>query len=121
MSKNSTFLSVDPKLTDAETSMKQTIQSDHFGQLLLSHVDMCYSVALALTRNPYDARELSREVLIKAWYLRGNVRAQTSIKMKLLTALREEFLQHYRGDLRHIIRETEWNTERASLEVQGAS
>lgn len=64
MSKTSTLVSVDPKLTDAEASLKQTQQADRFGQLLLSHVDMCYSVALALTRNPYDARNLSREVLI---------------------------------------------------------
>lgn len=120
MSKKSTLLSVDSKVTDADSTMKQTIQSDHFGQLLLSHVDMCYSVAFALTRNPYDARDLSREVLIKAWHLRGDAGAETNIKMKLLTALREEFLQHYRKDLRHIVREIEWNTERASLEVQGA-
>ena len=120
MSKESTVGSVHPKRTDAKAAMKQTQEADRFEQLLLTYVEMCYSVALALTRNPYDAQDLARAVVIAAWHLRGNAGARTNIKMKLLTALREEFLHHYGRDLRHIARGKEWNAEKSVLKVQGA-
>lgn len=72
---------------------KRTIS---FEQTLLSYVEMCYGVALALTRNPEDARNLTRETLVCVWHLRDRADAQSRIKETLLKVLRERFLQFYR-------------------------
>lgn len=76
--------------------MKQAEQADAFEQVLLSHTEMCYSVAFALTRNPVRARNLTRNVLTWAWHLRRSADSGKDIKKKLLTALRETFLKDYR-------------------------
>ena len=76
--------------------MNQAKQAETFEQILLAHTAMCYSVALALTRDPYQARDLTREVVTCAWGLRDTANAKTRIKTKLLTALRGRFIQHYR-------------------------
>jgi len=76
--------------------MKSAGQAESFEQILLSYVDMCYAVALALTRNPYDARDLTREVVTWAWLLRDRADCRRGIKRKLLAALRERFLQNCR-------------------------
>ncbi|MFA6242990.1 MAG: hypothetical protein WC655_18765 [Candidatus Hydrogenedentales bacterium] len=76
--------------------MNQAVPAESFEQILLSHVDMCYSVALALTRNPSDAIELTRDVVMWAWLRRDSADGGSRIKRKLLSALRERFLQHYR-------------------------
>ena len=71
------------------TQAQQTETSD---QVLLSYVEMCYSVALTLTRNPDRAQELAGSVLTAAWHSRDTVLDKRDIKWNLLTALREEFL-----------------------------
>ncbi len=76
--------------------MKQAEQADAFEQILLSHTEMCFSVALALTRNPVRARNLTRNVLTWAWHLRGRADSDKDIKKKLLTTLRESFLKDCR-------------------------
>ncbi len=75
--------------------MRKPDPAESFEQILLDHVGMCYSVALTLTRDAYDARELTQEVVTWAWHLRGTANGTTGIKMKLLTALRERALQQY--------------------------
>ena len=67
-------------------------QSEVFEQILLSHAEMCYSVALALTRDPDRAQELARHVLTDAWHLRESAEGRAHIKKKLLTGLRQRFL-----------------------------
>ncbi|MBI5091842.1 MAG: hypothetical protein HZB26_05280 [Candidatus Hydrogenedentes bacterium] len=76
--------------------MKQATQVESFERALLAHVEVCYSVALALTRDPYDARDLTRDVVTWAWNRRKSADGNTGIKRKLLTALRARFLQDYR-------------------------
>jgi DNA-directed RNA polymerase specialized sigma24 family protein len=75
--------------------MKQTEQVDTFEQVLLSYTEMCYSVALALTRNPGRAQNLTRNVLTWAWHLRGSTDGEKNIKKKLLIAMRKTFLKDY--------------------------
>ena len=41
-------------------------RSAEFDQLVLSHLDMLYAVALKLTRNPSDAQDLTQNTLLKA-------------------------------------------------------
>jgi len=75
--------------------MKQAEQVEAFEQVLLSYTEMCYSVALALTRNPDRAQDLTRNVLMWAWHLRGSADGEKDIKKKLLIALRKTFLKDY--------------------------
>ena len=75
--------------------VQQAKQRAELEQVLLSYVDMCYSVAFALTRNPHRAQDLARYALTRAWHMRDNVDAKRNIKRHLLKALRERFLQHY--------------------------
>jgi DNA-directed RNA polymerase specialized sigma24 family protein len=72
---------------------KQTEPAEVFEQVLLSHAEMCYSVALALTRNPEHAQELARRILTGAWQLRDSAAGRKDIKMKLLAALRKRYLK----------------------------
>ena len=74
--------------------MKQAEHAETFEEVLLLHTKMCYSVALALTRDPHRARDLTRHVLTSAWELRDSARSE-DVKRKLLEALRERFLQDY--------------------------
>jgi DNA-directed RNA polymerase specialized sigma24 family protein len=69
--------------------------AEPFEEVLLAYVDMCYSVALALTRDAYDARELTQDVMTWAWYFRDTENGTADIKMKLLRALREKSLQRH--------------------------
>lgn len=69
---------------------------ESFEQVLLSYVDMCYVAARALTRNPDEARNLTREVLVSTWYRQDNRTAGADIKGELLSTLRNKFLQNYR-------------------------
>ena len=76
--------------------VQQAKQRAELEQVLLSYVDMCYSVAFALTRNPHRAQDLARYALTWVWRMRDNVDSRPTIKQKLLKALRERFLLHYR-------------------------
>jgi len=63
-----------------------------FEQVLLSHAEMCFSVALALTHDPERAQDLARHVLTGAWQQRDSENGRDDIKKKLLTALRKRYL-----------------------------
>lgn len=65
-----------------------------FEEVLGSYVDMCYSVAFALTRNPDRAQDLARHVLTWAWRLRDRAHGRKDIKKQLLEVLRERFPQY---------------------------
>jgi DNA-directed RNA polymerase specialized sigma24 family protein len=72
--------------------MKQVEQVEVFEKALLSHTEMCFSVAFALTHNPNRAEDLARRVLTEAWRLRGSADGGHGIKKKLLTALLKGYL-----------------------------
>jgi DNA-directed RNA polymerase specialized sigma24 family protein len=75
--------------------MNQVKHTETFDEVLLSHVEMCYSVALALTCNPHRAQDLASHVLTRAWRLRDNLDGKKDIKRTLLKALRRRFLHYY--------------------------
>lgn len=79
-------------------TMMQETQMEVFEQVLLSYAEMCYAVALALTHDRVDARDLAMEVLTETWNLRGKANAVKHIKYTLLVALRKKFLEEYRQD-----------------------
>jgi hypothetical protein len=66
-------------------------------QVLLSHVEMCYSVALALTRNPILGQRLARATLLWAWQNQAAAGelGRGDVKMALLRELRSRFLKEY--------------------------
>jgi hypothetical protein len=75
--------------------MNEAKRTEDFEQMLLSHTEMCFSVALALTRNREDARDLARETLAWAWRRRGAAGGPGCIKADLLKELRRGFLCKY--------------------------
>lgn len=77
------------------TLMDATKPRDTFEQILLSYVEMLYRVALALTRSPEAAEDLTRRTLVDAWRLRNKLNGGIPIKTRLLTMLRESFIQEY--------------------------
>ena len=77
-------------------TLKQEQQAEAFETLLLSYVEMCYEVALALTHDPNDARNLTREVLEWAWNRLDRADADKNIKTKLLMMMRWKFIQECR-------------------------
>lgn len=76
-------------------SLKQKKQTEAFETVLLSHVDMCYAVALALTHDPDDARNLTREVLEWAWNLLNRADPDRTIKTQLLIMMHTKFIEGY--------------------------
>lgn len=73
-----------------------TANDPDFEQVLLSNAEMCYSVALALTRNPGRALALAKETLLWAWHLDGGEWDAGGIKRKLLSELRGRYMRRYR-------------------------
>ncbi len=65
--------------------------------ILLSYAELCYSVSLALTHNPGNARELSENVLTWAWHRYSHDEGKTVTKRELLNRLRERYLKYYRS------------------------
>ena len=79
--------------------MKRTTATNDldFEDTLLLHVELCYSVAFALTRDPDRALVLAKETLQWAWQ-RGERMADTgSLKMSLLSELRGRYMRNCRG------------------------
>ncbi len=77
-------------------TLKQNKQTEAFEALLLSHVETCYAVALALTHNLNDAHDLTREVFEWAWNFTDRAEAEKNIKTKLFIMTRRKFIEGYR-------------------------
>jgi DNA-directed RNA polymerase specialized sigma24 family protein len=67
-----------------------------FERVLLSHVELCYSVALALTQDPNRAAKLAKETLSWAWQRSGGAQDADAIKMTLLSELRDRYVRQNR-------------------------
>ena len=68
-------------------------------QELLSHVELCYTVALALTHDPVLGRRLARATLLWAWHRQthNGGPGRESIKKELLRDLLSRFLEYNRA------------------------
>ncbi len=64
-------------------------------QLLLSHLELCYSVALALTRNVNLALALTKDTLLWAWQRNDGSWDEDIMKKSLLRELRDRYLRDY--------------------------
>jgi DNA-directed RNA polymerase specialized sigma24 family protein len=84
--------------------MDQTTRMESFEEVLLSYVETCYSVALKLTCSPNDARDLTRNVMTWAWERRDTAVGEHDIKGKLLTRLRQTFIENCRNKIAPLAR-----------------
>jgi RNA polymerase sigma-70 factor (ECF subfamily) len=87
----------DIESTDNE---RMTARSPEFDELVLSHTDMLYAVALKLTRNPADAEDLTQNTILKALRFHQKFQQGSYIKAWLLTILRNTFINDYRRKVR---------------------
>lgn len=76
-------------------------RSAEFEALVLEHLDMMYTVALRLTRDPTEAQDLSQNTILKALRFHDRYESGTYIKAWLLTILRNTFINEYRRKARH--------------------
>jgi hypothetical protein len=75
--------------------MEKNNQAQDFEQVVSDYVEMCYRIALTLTRNPDDAQTLALNTLITTCHRYPQPGSTVGIKTILLTALRERYLKYY--------------------------
>lgn len=75
-------------------------RSKDFEEEIIGHMDMLYGVALRLTRDPADARDLQQDVLLRALRFHDKFKKGTYAKAWLLTILRNTFINDYRKKAR---------------------
>lgn len=78
------------KQADPETRSKA------FENELIEHMDTMYAVALRLTGNPADARDLQQEAIVRALRFHHKYEPGTYLRAWLLTILRNTFINNYR-------------------------
>ncbi|HRI89135.1 MAG TPA: hypothetical protein PLJ47_05050 [Candidatus Hydrogenedentes bacterium] len=67
--------------------------NERFEALLLSHVPLCFKVALQLTRNRKHARAITTKVMERALKLHDNSEVRRTLKPRLLAWVRILFTQ----------------------------
>ncbi len=77
--------------------MKQATSAETFGEVLLAHVPLCYSVARKLTRDTELARKLTLETVALVWEVRDDKNTTIGLKPILLSALRRRYIEVYRS------------------------
>ncbi len=79
--------------------MKHVMRAETFGQLLLAQVEMCYSAAVVLTRDPNKARKLTREAVTQIWHLRNGADDSVGLRQNLMAALRDLYKLNETDDM----------------------
>src|SRR5690606_39874411 len=82
-------------------------RSREFERELVEHMDTMYAVALRLTGNPADARDLQQEALVRALRFHHKYEPGTYLRAWLLTILRNTFINEYRKRRRRPL-QVEW-------------
>lgn len=85
---------------DGEDEGSNTRRDEAFDELVLSHMDMLFAVAMRLTRNVADAQDLVQNTILKALRFHSRFKQGTYIKAWLLTILRNTFINEYRSKAR---------------------
>ncbi|MGH7934215.1 MAG: sigma-70 family RNA polymerase sigma factor [Candidatus Binataceae bacterium] len=71
-----------------------------FERVALPHLDALYTVALRLSRNPDDAKDLLQDTILRAFRFFHQFRAGTNCRAWLLTILYNNFRNRYRRGIR---------------------
>ena len=75
-------------------------RSKDFEKEIVEHMETLYSVALRLTRDPADAKDLQQDALVRALRFHYKFKEGTYTKAWLLTILRNTFINEYRKKAR---------------------
>ncbi|MDK1020370.1 MAG: sigma-70 family RNA polymerase sigma factor [Candidatus Hydrogenedentes bacterium] len=75
-------------------------RSEDFEREIIEHMETLYGVALRLTRDPADARDLQQDTLVRALRFHYKFKEGTYTKAWLLTILRNTFINDYRRKAR---------------------
>ncbi len=75
-------------------------RSEAFENEIIQHMETLYGVALRLTSNPADARDLQQDALVRALRFHYKFKQGTYAKAWLLTILRNTFINDYRKKAR---------------------
>lgn len=75
-------------------------RSKNFEREIVEHMETLYGVALRLTRDPADARDLQQDALVRALRFHYKFKEGTYAKAWLLTILRNTFINDYRKKAR---------------------
>ncbi len=78
-----------------EENLEQ-LRPEEFEQEIIQHMDAMYAVALKLTKNAADARDLQQDALVRALRFHHKFQKGTYIKAWLMTILRNTFINDYR-------------------------
>ena len=65
-------------------------------QVVLSHLELCYSVALLLTRDVNLALALTKDTLLGALQRKDGSLDSETVKRALMSALRDRYVRDYR-------------------------
>jgi RNA polymerase sigma-70 factor, ECF subfamily len=74
----------------------EQLRPEEFEQEIIQHMDAMYAVALKLTKNAADARDLQQDALVRALRFHHKFQKGTYIKAWLMTILRNTFINDYR-------------------------
>ena len=75
-------------------------RSEAFEREIVEHMETLYGVALRLTRDPAEARDLQQDALVRALRFHDKFKEGTYTKAWLLTILRNIFINEYRKKAR---------------------
>jgi len=75
-------------------------RSEAFEKEIVEHMETLYAVALRLTRNPAEARDLQQDALVRALRFHDKFREGTYAKAWLVTILKNLFINEYRKKAR---------------------
>ena len=84
----------------ASDTQVESERPETFEREIVQHMDLLYTVALRLTHNVADARDLQQDALVRALRFHHKFKQGTYIKAWLLTILRNTFINDYRKKAR---------------------
>ena len=90
---------------------------EFFERAVVEHMETLYAVALRLTRNTADARDLQQDALVRALRFHDKFKQGTYIRAWLLTILKNTFINDYRKKARRPVQVELSNAEQMSSDV----
>jgi len=82
-------------------AVRRTLDHSEFSDACMPHQGEMYAVALRLTRNPDDARDLVQETLLRAMVAWARFEPGSNVRAWLLRILTNSFINGYRKRRRH--------------------
>ncbi|MGQ9629000.1 MAG: sigma-70 family RNA polymerase sigma factor [bacterium] len=71
-----------------------------FEEVALEHMDLLYSIALHMTKNPQDAEDLVQDTYLRAYRFFDKFEEGTNLRAWLVKILRNNYINRYRKKIR---------------------